>query len=316
MNRPGLLPLDSYQLSRYAVQAPCYLCSGGNLVDAQYCRHCEAPMALSHQAAALNIRPRLVAVLGAAASGKTVFLGMLADMLSHGRGPLQLMARGALSVNLAHDAVAALSRCDFPDPTPDEPHRWNWLSGQLRLGRRKAVDVLAPDFSGGALMSEIEKPHTVRLVRSFVEQAEAAVVIVDAARLAEGDRSPDHWAMKMLSYVLEVAKKQTRGRPERLWRKRPVAVVFTKCDQCEAAAADAEAFARRHAPGVWELCRDSFPLGQFFPASVAGAVGLRTAFGRTRVAIPLRVEPRGIIEPIAWLADHLPRKSVRSWQAA
>ena len=75
-------PLESYRLAEYAIPIPCYICEGENTYDSEFCRHCFAPMALAHQANSQKIRPRMLAVVGASGAGKTVYLGMLMDMLT------------------------------------------------------------------------------------------------------------------------------------------------------------------------------------------------------------------------------------------
>ena len=87
-------PLDSYRLAQYAVPMPCFICGEGNTFDSDLCRHCSAPMALARQAAAQKIQPQMIGVLGAGGAGKTVFLGMLLDMLSRLPERLQVLARG------------------------------------------------------------------------------------------------------------------------------------------------------------------------------------------------------------------------------
>ena len=82
MTHSAVLPLDSYRLAQYAIQVPCYICDGPNTMDAEFCRSCHAPMALAHQTAPQKLQPNMLAVLGSAAAGKTVYLGMLTDMLS------------------------------------------------------------------------------------------------------------------------------------------------------------------------------------------------------------------------------------------
>ena len=52
----------------------------------------------------------MIAVFGASGVGKTVYLGMLMDMLSRQTERLQLLARGAFSITLQQTTVAALSR--------------------------------------------------------------------------------------------------------------------------------------------------------------------------------------------------------------
>ena len=44
---------------------------------------------------------------------------------------------------------------------------------------------------------------------------------------------------------------------------------------------------------------------KFFASGVAGAIGCRRLRNGARVEFPLRVEPRGLIEPFAWLVREL-----------
>jgi hypothetical protein len=44
---------------------------------------------------------------------------------------------------------------------------------------------------------------------------------------------------------------------------------------------------------------------RFFAAGVAGAVAMQNGLGG-RMAVPLRIEPRGIVEPFSWLVEQLP----------
>ena len=60
MRANGVVLLDSYRLSQYAESAPCYICDEGNNFDAELCRHCQAPMALAHQAASQKILPKMI----------------------------------------------------------------------------------------------------------------------------------------------------------------------------------------------------------------------------------------------------------------
>jgi len=62
-------PLESYRLAQYSVQVPCYVCGEGNTFDAELCRHCFAPMALSHHAENQKTKPLMVAVIGTSGVG-------------------------------------------------------------------------------------------------------------------------------------------------------------------------------------------------------------------------------------------------------
>jgi hypothetical protein len=85
----------------------------------------------------------------------------------------------------------------------------------------------------------------------------------------------------------------------------PVAVVFTKADLCEAANQDPEAFARANAPALVRLCETRLQHHRFYCSGVAGSTGRLVDRGGLETLIPLRIEPRGIIEPFAWLMSLL-----------
>src|SRR4029078_4095506 len=108
-----ILPMESYRLAQYAVQAPCYICEQGNAFDAEICRHCQGPMALAHQAHSQKVRPQMIATIGSSGVGKTVYLGMLLDMLSHMPEQMQIIARGAFSITPQHYPMTSLSAWEF-----------------------------------------------------------------------------------------------------------------------------------------------------------------------------------------------------------
>ena len=51
------IPLESYRLAQITQPICCYICEAENSQNAEFCRHCFAPMALAHQARANNVRP-------------------------------------------------------------------------------------------------------------------------------------------------------------------------------------------------------------------------------------------------------------------
>jgi hypothetical protein len=301
MTKSVIVPLESYRLMEYAVPISCYVCDGENNFDAEFCRYCAAPMALAHQANSQKITPAMVATIGASGVGKTVYLGMLMDMLSRQPDKLQLLARGAFSITLQQTTLAALTRCEFPGKTPNEPDRWNWVHCQIRRpGKRRRVELIVPDMAGDAVAEEIEHPHTFRVIRSFLSKCSGALILIDAPKLRGGGREQDYFTMKLISYLGELSENDKDG-----WSKKPVALVFTKADQCETCAMDAEAYAEARATGLWQQCRERFSRHKFFAAGVAGACGYRDIPGEGRVQVPLRVEPHGIVEPFLWVVDQL-----------
>lgn len=301
MNAKGVMPMDSYRLAQYTVQVPCFVCDGGNNFDAELCRHCQAPMALSHQAQARKTAPQMIATLGSADAGKTVYLGMLMDMLSRKNDELQVLARGAFSVSLQQTTMASLAQCEFPAKTPNEPDRWNWVHSQVKAARRRTpFELIMPDVSGEAVIEEIQHPNAYPVIRQFLSRCSGIMLLIDAARLQQGEQDQDFFAVKILTYLAELQDQQGS------WAHKPVAIIFTKADQCEKCFWDPCQFAERHAPNLFQHCAERFDVHSFFAVGVAGAVGFKLDLGG-RQQVPLRIEPRGIIEPFAWLVENIGR---------
>jgi hypothetical protein len=303
MIREGTVALDSIRLARYAQQVPCFICEEGNSFDAELCRHCFAPMALGLHAEVLKTPPRMIATIGASGVGKTVYLGMLINMLARQPERLPLLPRGAFSVSLPHLTISALPRGEFPNKTPNEPDRWNWAHCQVRSPHHKQpLDLIMPDMSGDALMEEVDHPHSYKVIRSFLAKAAGVMILIDALQLHSGTLDQDFISMKLLGYLAELAQDATNRHA-----RRPLSVVFTKADECEECLLDPTAYAQAHAPGLWRQCHERFHNFRFYSAGVAGGCVYR--LGREgRVRVPLRVEPRGIVEPFEWLVSQLKNK--------
>lgn len=302
MTRDGLVTLDSLRLVANAGQIACFVCGDTNTNEAELCNRCQAPMALAHQVREQKVQPQLIAVLGASGVGKTVYLGMLLDMLSRRVDNLQVLARGAFSISLQQCAVSALSRCCFPNKTPSEPDRWNWVHCQVRApSRKRPVELILPDLAGEALFEEVDHPGTFPVIRSFLRSCAGVVVLIDSTQAGTGNRSQDYHAMKLLSYLSELDPHPKNG-----WARRPVAFAFSKADQCEECFDNADRYAERHLTGLWKQCREKFRTFKFFASGVVGACAYREGY-EGRVRVPLRIEPRGIVEPFEWLVEQLPR---------
>jgi hypothetical protein len=301
MNRGVAVELDSYRLANYAAQIPCLICERGNTLDAEVCRNCYAPMVLAHQAQSRQAAPLMFATLGPSGVGKTVYLGMLLDMLSRQPKDLQVSARGGFSVTLQQITLAALARCEFPTKTPNEPDRWHWVHCQVKGQRhRQAVDLVIPDIAGEALFEEVDHPRSYQLIHAFLGRCHGVMILIDGTKLQLGSLDEDYFAMKLLSHLSELGND-----PKTPWGNRPVALIFSKADQCEMCFEDPTGYAQRHAPGLWRVCQQRFRRHRFFAAGVAGACAVRHVRGEGQQSIPLRIEPRGIIEPFEWLAENL-----------
>ncbi len=297
MNRGVAVALDSFRLANVGAQIPCLICKQSNSQDAETCRGCHAPMILTRQAESHAAPPLMLAALGPSGVGKTVYLGMLLDILSRQPARLQLSARGGFSVTLQQKTMAALARCEFPSKTPNEPDRWDWVHCQLRAPEREeGIELVLPDVAGEALFAEVDHPRTHLAIHSLLSRCHGVLVLIDAAKLQSGSLDEDHFSMKLVSHLSESCGTAKIG-----WGDRPVAVILSKADQCRSCFDDPAAFAARHAPGLLRLCQQRFKNYQFFAVGVAGACVTReTTLGGTE-NIPLRIEPRGIVEPFEWL---------------
>ncbi|HEV3137791.1 MAG TPA: hypothetical protein VGZ26_07795 [Pirellulales bacterium] len=301
MNRGIALELDSYRLAQNAGHIACLICEQGNTLDADVCRHCYAPMVLAHQAQSRKVDPIMLAALGPSGVGKTVYLGMLLDMMSRRPHRLQVSARGGFSVTLQQTTLAALARCEFPSKTPNEPDRWNWAHCQLHTPNNPdPVELVMPDIAGEALFQEVDHPRSYQAIHSLLSRSNGVLVLIDGTKLQSGSLDEDYFTMKLLSHLNEL------GHGSQLdWGARPVALIFSKADQCESCFEDPTGYAERHAPGLWRVCQQRFQKHRFFAAGVAGACAEQaTRRGGSR-QIPLRIEPRGIVEPFEWLVENL-----------
>ncbi len=292
--------LRSARLPQFADEVACLVCGQGNLPNTEYCRGCSAPMVLAHQSHGQTTAPLVFATLGKSGAGKTVYLGMLLDMLSRQSQRMQLTARGGFSITLQQNTLTALGRREFPAKTPNEPDRWNWVHGQLhRDDEVDTADVVLPDVAGESLTAEIDHPRSYEALHGLLHRSDGLLVLIDGARLQSASLAEDYFTMKLLSHLHEI---HARRKPASAI---PVALVISKADQCESAFDDPAGYARTHAPGVWRICQKRFPRHGFFAASVAGACVVRPLVSGGEHVVPLRIEPRGIVEPFQWLVDNV-----------
>jgi Double-GTPase 2 len=297
------IPLETYLLAQQAAPIACLVCDHENCISAARCRNCSAPMALAHQTQSVRKRPHLVAVLGASGAGKTVYLGLLMDMLTRHVGVLRSTARGPMSISLQQTTTTALATGWFPEKTQPTPEHWHWVHCQFNCRRRrKPLELVIPDVSGESLAVETERANRYPAIRSLLSKCAAVMVLADAERLQSSDHAHDFVTLKLLSLIGELREEQTRGR--RGIERRPLALVFTKADQVDGLMENPREFAEAHAGALWSDCRARFAHHEAFACSVTGATAYRDSYGR-RQHVPLRIEPHGIIEPFGWLMTQL-----------
>jgi hypothetical protein len=225
---------------------------------------------------------------------------MLTDMLSRQPSGLQMLAHGAFSVSLQQQTISALAARRFPPSTPISPEGWRWIHCDVReTARKRATELVIPDISGTALVDELDSPHRVPAVRQLFNKSAAAMILVETQSFQNDHHKPEFAAIKIVSELLRMKAAKRKG-----WSNRPVAIVFTKADQCDTAFDSPEEYAQRHMASLWRLCHEQLGKHRFFAACVATVHNGIDGFG-DQVSIPMRVEPRGIVEPFAWVTQQL-----------
>jgi Double-GTPase 2 len=305
MTHLAQIPLETYLLAEHAAPIACLVCDHENCVSAARCRNCSAPMSLAHNTLSSKRQPQLIAVIGASGAGKTTYLGLLMDMLTRHVGLLRSTARGPMSISLQQATTTALATGWFPEKTVTTAEHWHWVHCQFNCRRRRRpLELVVPDVSGDSLVVETERANRYPALRSLLAKAAGVMVLADAEQLQSGDHSQDFVALKLLSLIGELRDEHSHTWRSRGPERRPLALVLTKADKCEELYDNPREFAEGHAAALWNDCRDRFPRHEVFACSVAGATAMRESYGRPR-QVPLRIEPRGIIEPFGWLMTEL-----------
>lgn len=286
----------------------CCACCGTDVSDYDgFCPECQTPVDLSRTIATREIPQRFVSVLGASGAGKTVYLGLLLDILNKGESNLKGLATNAFSVALQEQVVTALEHRVFPDKTPSEADGWKWVHCEVTIAekdKRKQVDLIAPDFAGEAIAMEISQSGLYPAIRDVVEKSQGLLILCDSLKVRDAGPAEDLFAMKLASYIA-----QLHGRGKESSRKRQeiaaaIAIVFTKSDVCPEAKDDPAAFAANNMPRLVEFCQRTFGHHAFFAASVAGSTGMLSDQTGRHTQIPFHVEPHGISEPLEWIMRH------------
>jgi len=295
------VPLQSYELAKYSKPVPCYVCSADNRFDSAFCQQCHAPLAIGYSNEKRPTPPQLMAVMGGAGVGKTCYLGLLMDMLSRRQSETQLLARGAFSVTLQQQTMAALACRQFPPSTPCDPAEWMWVHCSVRTPHNKRpLELVLPDISGERALREVESAEGTPAIRRMLTHGSALMILVDVEALVNGNNESEFFALKLISNLASSEpKKKGKG-----GANRPVSVVFTKSDRCDWAFDAPDEFARRYVPGLWRQCQEQLYRHRFFATSIA-VVATATDAHNERFDVPLRIEPRGVIEPFAWVVDQI-----------
>jgi hypothetical protein len=295
-------PLDSLRCFSQQATDRCACCGADFSGAESHCSTCQAPLDVSRTIAQRNRATRFVSLLGASGAGKTVYLGMLLDMLSKGTHDLQGVANSTFSVAVQADTITALEHRRFPEKTASEADGWQWVHCELSFRRRRKslIDLVTPDFSGEAIALEIERPGTYPAIRSVVGQSQALLILCDSIHSSESPLEEDLFAVKLATYVCGLHKTHLRRRAK---LNLPVAIVFTKCDGSPEVRVDPEKFAANNLSRMYQYCERHLANYRFFAASVVGSSATLVDERGCRRQVPFHVEPRGLLEPLVWIMN-------------
>lgn len=297
------VPLESYLLAQRSAPIDCLICGFENSSATERCCRCAAPMAISRACAGARKPPHLLAVVGAPGAGKTVYLGMLMDMLVRRVGGIRATMCGPYSIGLQQATTTALASGYYPDRTSNDPEQWNWVHCRVVCSRRRrATDLVLADISGDAWQQEADRPGTHPALGPLLAKCSGMMIVADALRLHAGDHTDDFITLKLLSQLGD--RKRVERHSGRKANRAALALVFTKADGRPSCLEDPSGFAEAHAESLLRDCESRFPKMQVFGASVAGASAVRAVGGHRREA-PLRVEPHGVVEPLGWLLTEM-----------
>lgn len=279
----------------------CVCCDAQMSVVDDYCDVCNTPAEISRSVELRKATPHFISVVGPSNAGKTVYLGLLLDMLCGGARNLKGVPNGAFSIGLQEQVISALEERRFPEKTPNESDLWKWLHCVVTDSskrKHKQVDFVAPDFAGEAIAMELEQPGTYPAVGHIVQRTAAFLLLCDSAEVRDNGAREDLFAMKLGSYIAQ------QQRLSELNDKRDltpaIAVVFTKSDTCTEAAADPRRFMANNMPRFMDYCTNNFPRHSVFSASVIGSSALLSNNVGGIARVPFHIQPRGVIEPLHW----------------
>lgn len=282
------------------------ICCGALISSSDgFCRQCAMPSNLSRAASGSSNDKSFISVLGASNAGKTVYLGMLLDIIGKDGGAVSGSPKSTFSVNLQEQVITALENRHFPEKTPSESDMWNWVHCELALRERRSLrslDLISPDLAGEAIALEVQQPGTYPIIQHVVQRSSGVMILCDSIRVGQASSGDDLFAMKLAAYVAQLHGISPNGHTRQRNESEPsLAIVLTKCDACPEATEDPTAFAANNLPRLFEFCRKTFTKHHYFAASVAGNTCVVLDNAKVPHRIPLHIEPRGVVEPLSWL---------------
>ena len=284
----------------------CVVC-GKQLSDIDaYCPGCQTPSEVSTSAASSEIGSDFISVLGASNAGKTVYLGLLLDVLGDRNSSIHGAAKGTFSISLQEQVVTALQQRRFPGKTPNESDMWKWLHCEVTMTTAKKTrqaNFITPDFAGEAIAVELEQSGSYPAITNIVSRSRGIMIVCDSVQVRDAGPQEDLFAMKIGSYIEQLQLSSHESKRKNAKHAPAIAIVFSKADTCPEAEECPERFASNNMPRFVDFCRRSLPNHKFFATSVIGSACHVMDDDVVQRQIPLHVEPRGVIEPLQWLME-------------
>ena len=294
--------VESYRNETEVTQGlECVCCQTQMDAHDSHCSECQTPAEITRSLLCRQTRPHFISVVGASNAGKTVYMGLLLDILCGDAKHLKGIPNGAFSIGLQEHVVTALEQRTFPEKTPTESDLWKWLHcvvTDTSNRKPKEIDFVAPDFAGEAIAAELEQPGLYPAVHHVISRSSALLLLCDSTAVRDQGSREDLFAMKLGSYISQVQGLADLDTKKDL--SPAVAIVFTKSDECSEAVEDPQRFMSNNMPRFLDYCNRSFPRHSIFAASVVGASGMLSDSNGNVQRVPLHVEPRGVIEPLHW----------------
>ena len=180
------------------------------------------------------------------------------------------------------------------------------LSIQLPAPSPAAGTGVARRF-GRSLVVETERANRYPALRSLLAKAAGVMVLADAEQLQSGDHSQDFVALKLLSLIGELRDEHSHTWRSRGPERRPLALGADQGRQVRRTAPTTRASLPRATPArLWNDC----PTGSRDTKCSRVPSPVRQPIAKVMARpqqVPLRIEPRGIIEPFGWLMTELDR---------
>ena len=299
MTRHAEQLMDATKFLSDDARVVCFCCGNEAFESSGRCSYCHIPLDVSQAAQARGTKPSFIPVLGASGAGKTVYIGVLLDMLSKGTHGLVGLASNSFSVTVQQQTVAALEKRRFPEKTVVEAEDWQWVHCEVAVDKKakRFADMVTPDLAGESIAMELDHPGSFPAVRTCVAHAEATILLIDAVRARDFGSEEDLFATKLAAYIHQFAATSGMARKK---VKIPLAITFTKSDLCPEALADPVIFAQHNLPSLMQHCDRNFGKVRFFAASAVGSVAT-AVYGRGHWQVPLHVQPQGITSPLEWV---------------